>query len=202
MSIRLLFPTPIAILDIPLIPHEDHNFLLNVEYIITPHNFNRSKNTYILKDRETELTRWIQTQIDIFALEVLATKSKLKITQSWCLKHTNQKQQVHSHAHPNSIISGAYYVQAPLNSQSIKFSKQPNTIIKWETDHSQLQSAPWAWDWNEFPIATGRLILFPSHLYHSVEGTLINEDTRCVLSFNTWFDGTFGNQEELFELKL
>jgi uncharacterized protein (TIGR02466 family) len=202
MSIQLLFPTPIVVLDIPQIPYNDHNFLLNAEYITSPHNFNRSKNTYILKDRDTELTRWIQVQLDIFALEVLATKSKLKITQSWCLKHTNQKQQVHSHAHPNSIVSGAYYVEAPANSQSIKFSNQQSNYVKWSTDKDILPRTPWAWDWHEIPVTTGRLILFPSHMNHSVEGEIINKDTRCVLSFNTWFDGTFGEPESLFELKL
>jgi hypothetical protein len=72
--------------------------------------------------------------------------------------------------------------------------------VKWSTDPVHQAEKPWTWDWQEIPAQTGRLILFPSNLLHSVE-YLDNTQLRCVLSFNTWFTGAFGQAEKLFELK-
>jgi uncharacterized protein (TIGR02466 family) len=205
-AIKLLFPTPIMIADIESIPEDDHTFLLNAEYHNTDKDgglFEKTKSTYILKNRQTELISWIQEQLDNFSKDVMATTSKLKITQSWCLKHTNVVQQVYPHNHPNSIVSGAYYVTAPAGTENIRFNKnkQTNTpSIQWEIDQSLLEERPWAWDWEEIPVQAGRLILFPSNLEHMVLGKIVNSNTRCVLSFNTWFDGEFGSEERLTRL--
>lgn len=206
-SLQLLFPTPVIVSDIPEIPQDDHDFLLNADYHVTEGSygqFSKTKNTYILKNRDTTLTRWIQSQIDSFAYNILATRSKLKITQSWCLKHEHQPQKVFSHQHPNSIVSGAYYVSAPENSQNIRFHRNVQSghpMVKWDMPQELLQDKMWAWEWQEIPVTTGRLVLFPSQMYHSVEGSIPNDNMRCVLSFNTWFDGDFGSEDHLYELK-
>lgn len=205
-SLHLLFPTPILIVDIPKIPEDDHEFLLNSEYSYSGREqgqFEKSKDTYILKNRNTELTRWIQEQIDLFAVNMLACATPIKITQSWCLKHKDQPQQVFNHAHPNSFISGAYYIHAPEGTSNLRFNRSLVTsqhYIKWETPPELIQEQPWNWTWQEFPVQTGRLILFPSFLTHSVNGNDVNNNLRCVLSFNTWFDGPIGNSEKLTEL--
>lgn len=205
-TLQLLFSTPIVICDIPEIPQADHDFLLNSEYHVNSGSgglFGKTKNTYILKDRVSPLTEWIQQQLDMFAYSALACKDKLKITQSWCLKHNNEPQKVFSHAHPNSIVSGAYYVDAPEGTANIRFTRDgraQSPFIKWQTDDELIKEQTWMWDWHEIPVQTGRLVLFPSHLFHSVEGIGVNPNSRCVLSFNTWFDGPFGDPDRLFEL--
>jgi uncharacterized protein (TIGR02466 family) len=205
-TLQLLFPTPVLIVDIPEIPKEDHDFLLNAEYSTSSNDqglFDKTKNTYILKDRNTVLTKWISEQLNLFATSMMACTTPLKITQSWCLKHQNRTQQVFSHAHPNSIVSGAYYVEAPEGSANLRFNRPVPTsqpYIKWETPEDLLQEQPWNWTWHEIPAKTGRLILFPSQMPHSVEGHQLNTNTRCVLSFNTWFDGAIGDDEKLTAL--
>jgi ectoine hydroxylase-related dioxygenase (phytanoyl-CoA dioxygenase family) len=42
----------------------------------------------------------------------------------------------------------------------------------------------------------GDLILFPSHLLHSVD-TVTTDETRISLSFNVFFKGELGNEENL-----
>jgi uncharacterized protein (TIGR02466 family) len=203
---QLLFPSPITIADAPEDFKKDHDFLINTEYV---HNDKRyaptSANSYLLKDRDTPLTKWLQDQINEFAIECLATRSKLKITQAWCLKHENMDQHLMEHAHCNSIVSGAYYVHAPEGTSNLTFSKghasnlHPNII--WETDDELVKDRPWTWEWHTIPVTTGRLVLFPSQLNHGVN-SINNTDMRCVLSFNTWFDGPFGDPTRLRELKV
>lgn len=202
MNIELLFPTPVASVDNTSYLETEHDELLNLEYELT-NGFEQTVNTRVLDSHATQLRSWIQQQIDQFSLNALATDHKLKITQSWCLKHHNQQQHVFAHSHANSIISGAYYVCADDTSEDIRFHKDMPTTspnIKWETDKDLLKQQPWMWDWHSIKSQTGRLILFPSYVFHSVNGFLENPGTRCVLSFNTWFDGPIGSEQKLTRL--
>lgn len=206
MSLHLLFPTPVLVTDSPNQFEADHLELLNQSYSVEAGSygdFSTSKDTYILNHCAKNLKSWIQQQINDYAVATLATTQSLKITQSWCLKHENQVQKVFKHIHPNSIISGAYYVHAPAGTESIKFHKNEvstSAVIKWETDKELQASQPWSWEWYQVPVQTGRLVLFPSNVYHSVEGNNINQNLRCVLSFNTWFEGPIGEEHHLFRL--
>jgi len=206
-TLQLLFPQPITITDIPEIPEEDHKFLINSYYHETEgsqHNFETTKDTYILKSiQEGKLVKWINEQIDIYVKSAMACDNTLKITQSWCLKHQDRTQQVFSHSHPNSIISGAYYIEAPEGSENIRFHKTKGRdapFITWEQNQEALVDQPWCWEWYQIPVQTGRLVLFPSNMLHSVAGAEPKQGIRCVLSFNTWFDGAFGSALNLTEL--
>ena len=37
-------------------------------------------------------------------------------------------------------------------------------------------------------------------MMHLVEDELNNKDVRCVLSFNTWFEGSIGNADRFTQL--
>ena len=206
MSLHLLFPTPVLVLDSYDQFDADNQELIAQSYAEEKGSygdFNTSKDTYILDHHAPALRAWIQQQINEYATNTLASTQPLKITQSWCLKHENQPQKVFKHLHPNSIISGAYYVHAPEGTSNIKFHKETTSsapVVKWETNEDLIAAQPWAWEWYEVPVQTGRLVLFPSNVHHSVEGTNVNENMRCVLSFNTWFDGPIGSELRLFRL--
>ena len=47
----------------------------------------------------------------------------------------------------------------------------------------------------------GDLVLFPSHLQHSVPENIIDEE-RISLSFNTWAKGSLGNKNGLAYLPM
>lgn len=203
MIIEQLFSTPIAVVDNINYLQTEHDELINLEYD-SADGFNQTVNTRVLDSHAPNLRNWIQQQIDLYSVKSLATQDKLTITQSWCIKHKNQKQDVFQHSHANSIISGAYYVHADEQSADIRFYKNLPTMapnIKWETDKELLRQQPWMWDWYSVKSFTGKLVLFPSYLYHSVVGLDTNLETRCVLSFNTWFSGPIGNEQKLTRLE-
>jgi uncharacterized protein (TIGR02466 family) len=202
---QLLFPTPIAIIDAPKVFKEDHESLLNSEYHYGRNkDFLSTTNTYILKGKQTPLSNWLKEQIDLFARDFMATTKKLRITQSWCLKHEGIPHNLYTHAHSNSIISGAYYVHATENAAGLQFHKNiPGGVsfIQNSFDEDLIANQPWAWEWHEIPVQTGRLVLFPSYLQHGAT-KLGSTDLRCVLSFNTWYEGSFGDASKLTEVEV
>jgi uncharacterized protein (TIGR02466 family) len=204
-TLELLFPTAVMVIDIDQQFALEHEQLINEEYhqtVGSQGQFEQTKNTYLLENYPN-LQNWLSDRVNDYARAVMATTDSLKLTQSWCLKHQGSNQQLYAHSHPNSIVSGAYYVAADQNSQRLRFHRNMSNStahIKWSVDSLHQAEKPWTWDWQEIPAQTGRLVLFPSNLLHSLE-YVENTELRCVLSFNTWFTGAFGQAEKLFELK-
>ena len=204
LNIELIFPTAIGIVDNDTF--DDHSALLNLEYnmeVTSNGMFEQTKDTYVLDNHVPNLRLWIQQQLDNFSKYALSTDQKLRLTQSWCLKHNDVKQEVFPHSHPNSIISGAYYVEADEDSANITFHKaniSTSPSITWEMNPDRIKDAPWNFAWKKIISKTGRLVMFPSQLMHSVESEMQNNGTRCVLSFNTWFEGSIGNDHLLNKL--
>jgi uncharacterized protein (TIGR02466 family) len=198
MKIHKIFPTAVATVENSNIPKDEHDTLLNAKYHVLPNygTFHITENKYIL-NTVPNLYKWIKEQIDNYTEEVLSTSQKLKITQSWCIKHKNEPQKIFPHQHANSIISGSYYVDAQKDSQSLKVYR-PEMVTRPYLDWSEdLGDKEWNWPFAEFPVTTGKLILFPSQLLHSVSGIYPKKEQRCVLAFNTWFDGSFGVEDQL-----
>lgn len=145
----------------------------------------------------TKLRSWIEDQLQEFFLSVFNPKNSvsLKITQSW-VNYSTPGQFHHKHAHPNSFISGVFYIQTNPQDK-IFFSRE---------EYQQIKILPKNWNiWNSdswwYEAIQGRLILFPSSLTHMVPRVEGNE-TRISLSFNTFPIGLLGEEAELTELKL
>ena len=194
------------ILNIPSVPigvyennnQEEHSYFINkIEYEALTEWGQRSCNKFLLD--ETNLKIWIESKIQDYAKLCLATNQKLLITQSWTLKNENRESKLFKHTHPNSIISGAYYLKCNNQSSHLKIEAQncftPERIT-WDKDPSLFRDQPWLWQYFSYPPKIGRLYLFPSNLTHYVDPEIDN-DTRCVLSFNTWFNDPIGNVENL-----
>ena len=181
---------------------DEHDYFYNLEYHDNDKHFSRTKNTNIIEN--TKLKTWIQECINDYSYNCLATIQKLHITQSWCLKHFNREAEVYHHTHTNSIISGAYYIECNTNSSSLHF-RSPSILARnqfdWQKKRRLLETQSWLWKNYEVFIKKGMLVLFPSNLEHYVEKKL-DKDNRCVLSFNTWFDGPMGDEENLTLLKI
>ena len=118
------------------------------------------------------------------------------ITQSW-LNYTETNQYHHKHQHPNSLVSGVFYINCDDKFDKIKFFNDKYKTIKPEVKNWNIWNSESWW----FPVKTGDVILFPSSLPHMVE-TKEGTNTRISLSFNTFVKGKIGNNEELTELKL
>jgi uncharacterized protein (TIGR02466 family) len=114
-------------------------------------------------------------------------KFSLKIDSCWAI--VNGKLASNSvHNHPNSILSGVYYLQAPENSGVISFSdprSAAQVLVPPMTEFS-----PWTLPKISYQPQAGTMLLFPSWLLHGVEMNMSSE-LRISLSFNIGMSALF-----------
>ena len=202
MRIESLFPTPVLFDNFyrPLTNTE-------IEYAKTVslrRNVQNSSsvNTYVLKDPlYQELGNWIETRAKEFFLNLYQPSGNvdLYITQSW-INHSQIGEEHHVHAHPNSIVSGVFYLDADPSVDKITFVKTITKDIDLiPKDYNPFNSNTWF-----YSVGTNTLVLFPSNLKHMVEK--VHESplrkTRISLSFNTFIKGHINPGIELSELIL
>ncbi len=112
MNMHHLFPTPVGMFDLDR-PLTDEELLFVRGQDTRPNEGNTtSKNNFVLRDPVmTSLRGWIE---DCVAEYFKATSNPkhdvhLRITQSW-FNYSEQGQWHHKHAHPNSFVSGVFYL--------------------------------------------------------------------------------------------
>ena len=91
-------------------------------------------------------------------------------------------QNVEEHFHPNSIISGVYYLKCPPNCGDIVFFDQLYGFKNYCKNMSFLKTFIYPQKFKLTP-EDGMLVLFPSWLIHKTTPNLSEED-RIVFSFN------------------
>lgn len=199
MQLEHVFPTPVGIFNFDQgLTQEQKDFLLGQEQ--RPNDGNMSSvERYILKNKTLDsLTTFIEKSLHTYLMATVCPKNdvRLRITQSW-LNWTKPGQFHHKHSHPNSYISGCFYVNAKKETDKIYFYKdkyKPIQMppIEWNTYNSD------SW-W--FQVGTNMLVFFPSDLTHMVE-TVSSDETRVSLAFNTYPVGQIGDEDSLTSLKL
>jgi len=197
--IENLFPTPIGFyeLDKPLLDKEIR-FIKDLETRTNEGN-TTSLDNYLLKSKEMKrIAAFIDKSVQDYFQAVYAPKHEVKpyVTQSWS-NYTNKGQFHHKHAHPNSFISGVFYVAADPAKDRIFFYKDKYEPIKVKTESWNSWNSDSWW----FEVGTGKVVLFPSNLTHMVE-TVKAEDTRISIAFNTFLEGVIGDSQNLTELLL
>jgi uncharacterized protein (TIGR02466 family) len=156
-----------------------------------------SNNNYILNEKAFGLLKEdLYLRVQDYFNKVLSTTDKVipVITQSW-LNYTETNQYHHKHAHPNSLVSGVFYINCHEELDKIKFFDDRYTAIKPEVKYWNVWNSQSWW----FSVKTGDIILFPSSLTHMVE-TKEGENTRISLAFNVFIKGTIGDNKNLTEL--
>lgn len=185
-----LFPTPVYQTDLDL----DVTNLIesinkeNLEFIQSEYNI-ASKNTDVLDlDIFSGLKKNILYHLEHFLKEIGFKYETVFVTTSW-LNINPPGGRHHTHNHPNSLISGVYYLDVPENSGNMVFHKTPSQLIdpadeenltKFSSDSCEMQSC------------TNRLFMFPSHVYHSVLPNM-SRYHRMGLSFNSFITGNIGS---------
>jgi len=101
------------------------------------------------------------------------------IVNSWC-NILNEGGYVRRHRHEKSILSGAYYPTSDADDTPL-FLENPNTVFKM-TETKEFDTE-FNWEKAGFTVETGKLLLWPSHLYHLTERNRSKE--RFTISFNT-----------------
>jgi uncharacterized protein (TIGR02466 family) len=200
-SINGIFPTPIYIskLDRELTPLELKFVDKNKKDFYKNDGNITSNNNYILNEKPfASIKKELDLKVQDYFDKVISPANNITpyITQSW-LNYTETNQYHHKHAHPNSLVSGVFYINCHEEHDKIKFFNDNYKTIKLEVkDWNMWNSESW---W--FPVKTRDIILFPSSLTHMVE-TKQGDNTRISLAFNVFIKGTVGNNKNLTELIL
>tara|TARA_R100001163_G_scaffold65470_1_gene62742 strand:+ start:627 stop:1280 length:654 start_codon:yes stop_codon:yes gene_type:complete len=196
-----IFPTPVYIspLDRKLTSLELKLVEKNKKIFTKNAGNTTSANNYILNEKPfKKLKKELELRVKDYFQKIISSKNNITpyITQSW-LNYTEKDQYHHKHAHPNSIISGVFYINCHESLDKITFFDEKYKAIKPKIkDFNLFNSESW---W--FPVTTGDIFLFPSSLAHMVE-TKQGKNTRISLSFNVFIKGTVGSDRDLTELIL
>ena len=157
----------------------------------------KSNNNYILNEKPfANIKKELYLKVQDYFDKVISPSNSITpyITQSW-LNYTETNQFHHKHSHPNSLVSGVFYINCHEEHDKIKFFNDTYKTIKLEIKTWNLYNSETWW----FPVKTGDVILFPSSLPHMVE-TKQGDNTRISLAFNVFIKGTIGNNNALTEL--
>lgn len=200
MNIVSLFPTPVGQFKFGRkLTDDEYAFMSEQEK--KPNEGNTTSKDRKILDHEKfkELRDFIDASIHEYFDGIAKPEFdvKLRITQSW-LNYTEPGQFHHKHAHPNSVLSAVFYVDADPEIDRIYFYN----------NHGYKQISFKTREWNIFnseawwlPVGSGDLVVFPSHFQHSVQ-VKSGTNTRISLALNTFPTGYVGDDDSLTGLHL
>ena len=200
-TINGIFPTPIYISKINRELTTKELSFINKTKLDTYNNEGNitSNHNYILNNKPfKDLKEQLDLKVQDYFDKVISPSNNIipYITQSW-LNYTETNQYHHKHAHPNSLVSGVFYINCHKEHDKIKFFNDRYQTIKPEIKDWNIWNSETWW----FPVKTGDIIIFPSSLTHMVE-TKQGDNTRISLAFNVFIKGTIGSNKNLTELVL
>lgn len=197
MIVQSLFPTPVAVFSL------DQGLNLAEQQFVTSQETRRSMgntmtlNVDVLNSPDlSRLKQFIQQSLNLYFENIYKPKTtcSIEITQSW-INYTRSGEYHHRHDHPNSILSGVYYIDVDDAHDSIFFfNREFRQIQIVPTEHNMFNSDSW-----QFPVKTNNLLIFPSSIPHMVTTTKTSK-TRISLAFNTFVKGEIGSTTGLTDL--
>ena len=194
-----LFSTPVSILKYNKDITKELDYIENeIGYFeMKPDGNLRSEDSYLLDHNQlSDIKKFIEEGLNRFTTQVLLSKQKLKITQSWSNKNPKGSI-VHQHMHSNSIVSGVFYFRVNKDQPPITFHKSQYELLTMNyTDNNNFNSGVF-----NLQINTGELIIFPSQTGHSVSMNR-SDDIRISLSFNSFSIDKLGSERLSNELDL
>ena len=164
-------------------------------------------NSDISVDRDVvkkipDLKKEIDKHIFAFTKKYLTIRKGLDfyMLNSWVNIH-NPGDAAQIHHHSNSLISGVYYPIAPASSGDLQFHRGnhknlfDHCIMMEYDDPFYVNSDRYILD-----VFTDLIVLFPSHLEHSVKKNISNKK-RYSIAFNYYVKGVLGKEEYRLEFK-
>ena len=202
MRVEHLFPEPLYFSKLERVLTKEELKIFNEHKKKTHKNTgnSRTNDSYVLEHKALKnLKKDLNQKIINYFNGIICCGNAITpyITQSW-INYTKENQFHHRHTHPNSLVSGIFYISADKKVDSVTFYKTHlDDRIKLNTTKYNMFNAISC----KFLVETGNILLFPSSLPHGIDikkGT----NTRISLSFNVFFKGTIGNKTNLTELIL
>jgi uncharacterized protein (TIGR02466 family) len=116
------------------------------------------------------------------------TRYAMKIGTMWSIINPPGCQN-RAHVHPGCLWSGVYYIQAPAKAGDIEFFEPRTANLMNQPRYQPNQKrAKENWTKVRFTPTPGRMIIFPSWLYHAVDTNMATETGRdghrVIISFN------------------
>lgn len=200
--IHSLFPTPVYENNLPRqFTKQEIDYVLECQKFYTMNYGNTtSSNNYVLdEDPMVDIKNFIMFCVREYMTNIVDSNFDIgiRISQSW-FNYSRPGQSHHKHAHPNSFISGVLYLNADPKEDKIVFHKN-DTMYNLNVPSKNMCdfNSENVWINNK----TGKLLIFPSKLEHSVPATT-SKETRISLSFNTFLVGDIGDERSLTGLRL
>lgn len=164
-----------------------NNLIKNTKFIITKGNYNcYVSNKYNVLDDLHEIKKQCTTQIKKYLTDVLKYKMDFKFLNSWITK-TEPDGYGYTHMHTNSFFSGVFYPKGDKN-YFINFYRDRRDIYDVDKhEDNQFNCSRYKLNIEEDNI----LILFPSHLKHSIEKNT-SKNNRYSIAFNINPKGSIG----------
>ena len=197
-ELLMVFPTPVQIYKYENSIEKELKYIEGVEWKQQVANANfKTKDSYLTKHEQLKnLTSFFKECIDDYCNTIINSEQRLVITQLWGNRNPKGSKH-HEHVHPNSIISGVFYLRQDPKLPPIQFSKSNQDSMKLDPRKYNSYNA----ETFLLPCTSGELILFPSNLRHSVPVNQGDEE-RISLSFNTFSIDALGSEENLTHLDI
>ena len=197
-ELLMVFPTPVQIYKYEDSIEKELKYIENVEWLPQVANGNfKTKDSYLTKHEQLKnLISFFKECIDDYCNAIINSDQRLAITQLWGNRNPKGSKH-HEHVHPNSILSGVFYLRQDPKLPPIQFSKSNQEAMKLDPRKYNHYNA----ETFLLPCTSGELILFPSSLRHSVPVNM-SEEERISLSFNTFSIDTLGSKESLTHLDI
>jgi uncharacterized protein (TIGR02466 family) len=198
-----IFSTPIMITDIGReFTKEEYDVCLRHQNTVHRNMGNSiSAERNVLENELSEIKTILLEKLNQYFEEVYSPDRtcqdiELYITNSW-FTYSNHKDFHHLHDHPNSLVSAVLYFNANDEFDKLTFRQDKGHQI--EIIHKERNQ--WNSVYTSVPAKTGKIIIFPSTLMHTVEETA-GTDTRISLALNTFVKGTIGTDDRVTRLKV
>ena len=193
-----IFPTPVLITKYGGDLSKELKYVDDLPYKEQKANVNfKSQDTYLMEIEELKSIKdFFYESLNKYTTNISQSNQRLVITQCWANKNPPGSKH-HEHVHPNSIISGVFYLKQDKTLPPINFSKSIQHAMKLDPKkYNNLNSETFL-----LPCVAGELLLFPSNLKHSVP-TNMGKEARISLSFNTFSVDTLGSKDNLTHLDI
>ena len=193
-----VFPTPVQIYKYENSIDKELKYVEDLEWIEQKANGNfKSKDTYLTKHEQLKnINLFFKECLNDYCNTIYNSDQRLVITQLWANKNPTGAKH-HEHVHPNSILSGVFYLRQDKTLPPIQFAKSNQHNLKLDPRKYNNYNA----ETFLLPCTAGELLLFPSTLRHSVP-TNVGKESRISLSFNTFSIDTLGSKDSLTHLDI